>query len=1485
MPVACINVALAQCAKPVVISNAATICSGGSTTLTTGVVAGASYAWSNGASGNTCIVGAGSYTVTVTYSGGCSNTSDPVIIKEKTFGAVVPSANPALCPGQSLTLYADTGNIWRRATDNPGVARIAPVSFTIGSKGYIGTGAWASQYSDWWEYDEATETWTQKADVPGGGRSYGVAFSIGTKGYVGLGNGPTAAQSDFYEFDPFANTWTAKANYPGGGTVGANSFAIGSLGYVCLGNSAAGAPQTGWSFDPATDTWTPIANFPGAGRREGMSFSLNNKGYVTCGWLITTPGQPDANDCWQYDPATNSWTAQPSLPGYNRRTGSSFTIQDHGYIVCGYDNTPGNIGELWEFYNGNWTKKTSYPGLAQWGIGSFGLHDKAMVVFGVSGSTQAWMYYPNNTVQWPGGSTATSHTINSPGSYSATIHDIEGCSVTTTPLTVTSQSLTAVITSSGPTTFCDGITDTLYANGDTWTQKQDYPNPDAYSSGFAIGAYGYYCGGNSLAENWRYDPVSNTWSQRAKMPTNLYSTPCISWNGKVYFTSNTDKTMWEYDPENDAWARKAIFPGAAGAPNMMQGFLINNQYILAGGINTSNAAVAEVWSYDLLNDKWTRKNDMPYAMAYAAAFSLNGKGYMCTGNSTRDGAAGPQSASFLQYDPTTDSWTSLPDFPGGARSAAIAFTDGKKAYVGMGNHGPVLSDLWQYDPGAQTWTRMRDIPKGRYGASCFVIGHYAYVAAGIGSSGYLKDLWQYELPYNYTWSTGATSHFIKVTTTGDYSVTVSSDEGCSSASTPVHITVQPKTVINTPPQNVTICDALSTGFTTSASGTSITYQWQLNGSDVTDGGVYSGATTNALAVSNVTGLGAGLFRCIVTGTCGKDTTATATLTVNPLPAKPVIAAGGPTTFCIGSSVALNSPVATTYAWSTGDATQGINVSTAGSYTVKVTDGNGCTSPLSDPVTVIVNALPAKPVIAAGGPTTFCAGGSVTLNSPPSTTYTWSTGDATQNINVSSSGSYTVKVTDANGCTSPLSDPVAVTVNALPAKPVITPGGPTTFCAGGSVMLNSPAASLYTWSTGAATQSIPVNTSGSYTVKTTDANGCVSPSSDPVTVTVNALPAKPVITPGGPTTFCSGGSVALNSSAALGNTWSTAATTQGITINSTGSYTVRVTDGNGCVSPISDAITVTVNGLPAKPAITASGATTFCQGGSVTLSSPAAAVYTWSNGGATQKVTINQSGTYTLQITDGNGCHSPISDGIAVTVNPLPAAPVINASGPLSFCDGNSVMLASPAASAYQWSTGSHNQTITVSRSGNFYVQVTDANGCTSPPSSSVTVQVNQLPSGSIYSVGPMVSGNTHYIQLTAPQTTAGQYAWSTGDNTSVVQVTQSGTYSVIVTTAQGCKQTFQTNVQLIDLSQIPNTFSPNHDGINDYWYVKAMDAFPNASVMVFNRNGNKVWEGKGTGIRWDGTSNGHELPAGVYFYVLDLKDGSKPVNGWVNLLR
>jgi uncharacterized repeat protein (TIGR02543 family) len=153
-------------------------------------------------------------------------------------------------------------------------------------------------------------------------------------------------------------------------------------------------------------------------------------------------------------------------------------------------------------------------------------------------------------------------------------------------------------------------------------------------------------------------------------------------------------------------------------------------------------------------------------------------------------------------------------------------------------------------------------------------------------------------------------------------------------------------------------------------------------------------------------------------------------------------------------------------------------------------------------------------------------------------------------------------------------------------------------------------------------------------------------SNTVSVHVDATPATPTVS-GGPTTFCAGGSVLLTSSSATGNTWSTGATTQSITVSTAGNYTVTVTV-NGCPSAASAPTTVTVTPLPGTPTISADGATTFCAGGSVNLTASAGDSYLWSNGATTAAINVTTSGTYTVQVTV-NGCPSASSLGTTVTV--------------------------------------------------------------------------------------------------------------------------------------------------------------------------------------------------------------------------------------------
>jgi hypothetical protein len=313
---------------------------------------------------------------------------------------------------------------------------------------------------------------------------------------------------------------------------------------------------------------------------------------------------------------------------------------------------------------------------------------------------------------------------------------------------------------------------------------------------------------------------------------------------------------------------------------------------------------------------------------------------------------------------------------------------------------------------------------------------------------------------------------------------------------------------------------------------------------------------------------------------------------------------------------------------------------------------------------------ATPTITPGGPTTFCTGGSVTLTSSSATGNQWKLngnpigGATSQSYNATASGDYTVTVTDAVcSSASSTSGATTVTVNPVPSTPTITPGGPTTFCTGGSVTLTSSSASGNQWylngnSIGGATnQSYSATASGNYTVVVT-ASGCASAPSAATTVTVNPVPATPTITPGGPTTFCPGGSVTLTSSSATGNQWKLngnpigGATNQSYSATASGNYTVVVTS-SGCGSAPSAATTVTVNPVPATPTITAGGPTTFCPGGSVTLTSSSATGNQWylngnAIGGATgQQFGATASGNYTVRVITG-GCSSAASGPTTVT---------------------------------------------------------------------------------------------------------------------------------------------------------------------------------------------------------------------------------------------
>ncbi len=476
------------------------------------------------------------------------------------------------------------------------------------------------------------------------------------------------------------------------------------------------------------------------------------------------------------------------------------------------------------------------------------------------------------------------------------------------------------------------------------------------------------------------------------------------------------------------------------------------------------------------------------------------------------------------------------------------------------------------------------------------------------------------------------------------------------------------------------------------------------------------------------------------------------------PVPPVITANGNTTFCEGGSVNLYAGVYTSYNWNTNENTEMITASSNGNYSVTVTSANGCTGMASQAVTVNPNPTPS---INANGNTTFCQGGSVILSTGTYPFYNWNTNANTQSITESTSGTYSVTVTDGNGCTGIASQDVVVNSNP---NPTITSNGPTTFCQGGSVMLSTDTYSSYLWNTNDITSSISASSSDNYSVTVTDVNGCVGNATQ--IVTVNALPTVNA----GDVSGCSGSTIALSGSPA-GGTWNVANPYSNVIAGSY-SYTYSFTDGNGCMNNATS--NITVNALPTVSAGNVSG----CAGSNITLiGSPAGG--TWSVTNPYTNIAGNYS--YNYNYTDGNGCSNNAASNI--TVNPNPS-PTITANGPTTFCQGGSVIFNTGTYSSYLWNTNAITPSINASTSGNYSVTVTDANGCIGN-SVALSVTVNPNPTVTITGPSSICNGNT--IALTSTALTS--YIWSTGAVTHSINVNNSGTYKVTATNANGCTGT------------------------------------------------------------------------------------------------
>jgi len=592
----------------------------------------------------------------------------------------------------------------------------------------------------------------------------------------------------------------------------------------------------------------------------------------------------------------------------------------------------------------------------------------------------------------------------------------------------------------------------------------------------------------------------------------------------------------------------------------------------------------------------------------------------------------------------------------------------------------------------------------------------AGASTGLAASGATTYSWSPSLGLNNDNTSNPTA---TPPLTVTYTVTGTTN-GCTGTA-PVTITVNTVPSLSISPPSSAICAGGSTTIT--ASGAT-SYTWSPS-SNLSSASIANPvATPSSTTTYTVTG---------ITGTC--SSTSSIIVTVNVIP---TVTATGGATICSGHSTPLTASGATTYQWtpatglsSSTIANPAASPTTTTTYTVTGTT-NACLN--TGTVTVTVNPTP---VANAGMDVSICPGGHTTLSASGGTTYSWTPTASLSNANIANPvatpsviTTYTVTATTGS-CSS--TDSVIVSFTTV----VANAGSPVTICPGNTTTLNASGGTTYSWSpvSGLSNPNIsnPVatpNTTTTYTVTATTGS-CSSTASVVVTVaaslTVSISPTSASI--------CTGGSSSLTASGASTYSWlpttglSNASIANPVaTPSSTTTYTVTGTSGS-CTSTSS--IIVTVNPLPATPTITAGGATSFCSGGSVTLTSSSTTGNSWTPGSATtQQITANASGSYTVTVTNGSGC-SATSAATTVTVYPLPTA---NAGTNVSITSGTSTTLAGSASGGtspytYSWTPSAslvnaaiqNPTTVNLSTTTIFTLTVNDNHSCQSTSQVTVTV--------------------------------------------------------------------------------------------------------------------------------------------------------------------
>jgi gliding motility-associated-like protein len=355
----------------------------------------------------------------------------------------------------------------------------------------------------------------------------------------------------------------------------------------------------------------------------------------------------------------------------------------------------------------------------------------------------------------------------------------------------------------------------------------------------------------------------------------------------------------------------------------------------------------------------------------------------------------------------------------------------------------------------------------------------------------------------------------------------------------------------------------------------------------------------------------------------------------------------------------------------------------------------------------------------------------------------------------------------------------------------------------------------------------------------------------------------------------------------------------------GQYQYRLGVANGSAISVAACrvyappLTVYVNPLPVVPAIADQA---VCEGSPFQITASGGSSYTWNGPGiasSTQNPLVianaaaANSGIYTVVAMSDSGCTStPVTTKITVLPKIIPVV-----SSDATVCAGESTKLSASGGTHYQWSpsTWLDNDTIanpTATPLQTTAYKVSISNGACVDSSKTVTVTVYQNPVANAGNPIFLFEGQSAILHGSVKGDNITGYYWTPAtflsDPTSLTPIATPAdniTYTLTAASSACGTSTSSVFVRVYQKVTIPNTFSPNGDGINDLWNIDALITYPEARIQVFDRYGQSVYQSTGYSKPWDGTSNGKQAPAGTYYYIIDLKNTTPKLSGWVLIVR